>query len=761
MLQCPDDIDIALTNPGQPYSTVYWNISVSDNSGSVTWNCSRVSGDRFDVIWPIERQNVSCEAEDVHGNTAECVFYVTVIDVENPSILCPSNVDVPTDEGSAIAVVSWSVNYSDNTDSIYDLVLSGSNTEYIFDVLGYAFSVGTTTLNYVITDVFGNTDNCSFTITVRDTGKPMLQCPDDIDVALTDPGQPYSTLYWNVSVSDNSGSVTRNCSRVSGDRFDVIWPIERQNVSCEAEDVHGNTAECVFYITVIDEENPSVSCPSSIDVPNDDGSAVAVVSWSVNVTDNTDSIYEVIVSGSGTEYNESGQAFPVGMTTLYYVVTDAFGNTDNCSFTITVRDTGEPMLQCPNDINLALTDPGQPYSTVYWNVSVSDNSGSVTWNCSRVSGDRFDVIWPIERQNVSCEAEDAHGNTAECVFYVTVIDEENPSVSCPRSVGVPNDDGSAVAVVSWSVNVTDNTDSMYEVIVSGSGTEYNETGQAFPVGMTTLDYVVTDAFGNTENCSFTITVQDTREPMLQCPNDIDVALTDPDQPYSTVYWNVSVSDNSGSVTWNCSKISGDRFYVIWPTERQNVSCEAEDAHGNTAECVFYVTVIDKETPSISCPSNIDVSTDDGSAVALVSWLVNVTDNSGSIYEVTVSGSGTEYNKSEHAFPVGITALDYVATDAFGNTDNCSFTVTVRDTGEPMLKCPNDINLALTDPGQPYSTVYWNVSVSDNSGSVTWNCSRVSGDRFDVIWPIERQNVSCEAEDVHGNTAECVFYITVI
>ncbi|XP_033114491.1 hyalin-like, partial [Anneissia japonica] len=319
--------------------------------------------------------------------------------------------------------------------------------------------------------------------------------------------------------------------------------------------------------------------------------------------------------------------------------------------------------------------------------------------------------------------------------------EENPSVSCPSSIDVPNDDGSAVAVVSWSVNVTDNTDSIYDLMLSGSGTEYNESGQAFPVGTTTLYYVVKDAFGNTDNCSFTITVRDTGEPMLQCPNDIDLALTDLGQPYSTVYWNVSVSDNSGSVTWNCSRVSGDRFDVIWPIERQNVSCEAEDVH-------------DKETPIISCPSNIDVSIDDGSAVALVSWLVNVTDNSGSIYEVIVSGSGTKYNKSGHAFPVGITTLDYVATDAFGNTDNCSFTVTVRDIREPMLQCPNDINLALTDPGQPYSTVYWNVSVSDNSGSVTWNCSRVSGDRFDVIWPTERQNVSCVAEDVHGNIAEC-------
>ena len=86
-----------------------------------------------------------------------------------------------------------------------------------------------------------------------------------------------------------------------------------------------------------DEERPSISCPSDVDVPTDEGSAVAVFNWSFNVTDNTDRVYDVIVSGSGTQYNPSGQAFPVGMTTLHYVVTDVFGNTDDCSFVVTVR----------------------------------------------------------------------------------------------------------------------------------------------------------------------------------------------------------------------------------------------------------------------------------------------------------------------------------------------------------------------------------------------------------------------------------------
>ncbi|XP_071945866.1 uncharacterized protein [Antedon mediterranea] len=759
MFTCPDNIDVALTDPGQAYSTVSWNVSVSDNSGNVTWTCSRESGEEFDVIWPVTRQNVTCEATDVYGNMAECTFYVIVIDKEQPVVSCPSDIDVFTTNGSNKAMVSWSVRITDNSPEMYDVTLTGSGTNY--DSSGQEFYVGTTTLEYVAEDIFGNSANCSFTVNVLDDDEPMLECPDNIDVALTDPGQAYSTISWNVSVSDNSGNVTWTCSRASGDQFDAIWPVTRQNVTCEATDVYGNMAECTFYVIVIDKEQPVVSCPSDVDVFTSNGSNKAMVSWSVSITDNSPAMYDVIVTGSGTNYDSSGQEFYVGTTTIEYVAEDIFGNSANCSFTVNVTDDDEPMLTCPDNIDIALTDPGQAYSTVSWNVSVSDNSGNVTWTCSRDSGDQFDVIWPVTRQNLTCEATDVYGNMAECTFYVIVIDKEQPVVSCPSDIDVFTTNGSNKAMVSWSVSITDNSPAMYDVIVTGSGTNYDSSGQEFYVGTTTLEYVAEDIFGNSANCSFTVNVADDDEPMLTCPDNIDIALTDPGQAYSTVSWNVSVSDNSGNVTWTCSRDSGDQFDVIWPVTRQNVTCEATDVYGNMAECTFYVIVIDKEQPVVSCPSDIDVFTTNGSNKAMVSWSVSITDNSPAMYDVIVTGSGTNYDSSKQEFYVGTTTLEYFAEDIFGNSANCSFTVKVADDDEPMLTCPDNIDVALTDPGQEYSTVSWNVSVSDNSGNVTWTCSRESGEEFDVIWPVTRQNVTCEATDVYGNMAECTFYVIVI
>ena len=87
--------------------------------------------------------------------------------------------------------------------------------------------------------------------------------------------------------------------------------------------------------------------------------------------------------------------------------------------------------------------------------------------------------------------------------------------------------------------------------------------------------------------------------------------------------------------------------------------------------------IDNENPVITgCPSDINATTDAGNATARVSWSEpSATDNSGSQTLTPDFSSGS-------AFPIGNTTVTYTSTDASGNTDNCTFVVTV--TGEVCL-----------------------------------------------------------------------------
>ena len=46
----------------------------------------------------------------------------------------------------------------------------------------------------------------------------------------------------------------------------------------------------------------------------------------------------------------SGAVFPLGTTTNTFTVTDNNDNTASCSFTVTVEDTEDPTIECPDDI---------------------------------------------------------------------------------------------------------------------------------------------------------------------------------------------------------------------------------------------------------------------------------------------------------------------------------------------------------------------------------------------------------------------------
>src|SRR5204863_6187707 len=85
-------------------------------------------------------------------------------------------------------------------------------------------------------------------------------------------------------------------------------------------------------------------------------------------------------------------------------------------------------------------------------------------------------------------------------------------------------------------------------------------------------------------------------------------------------------------------------------------------------CTFTVTVTDTERPVPSCPGNLTVSAAPGQCATNASFAFSFTDNcpGGSILCVPASGS---------SFAKGTNSVTCTATDASGNSSNCTFTVT--------------------------------------------------------------------------------------
>jgi hypothetical protein len=132
---------------------------------------------------------------------------------------------------------------------------------------------------------------------------------------------------------------------------------------------------------------------------------------------------------------------------------------------------------------------------------------------------------------------------------------------------------------------------------------------------------------------------------------------------------------AGTMTQTAGIPSGGTFPVGTTTNTYQVT----DPSGNTASCSFTVTVNDTQNPTITCPANMTVTTPIGSCTAVANYTVTAADNCPGVTTALQSGLA-----SGSAFPLGVNTVTWRATDASGNTAQCSFTVTVLDGQLPVI-----------------------------------------------------------------------------
>jgi len=141
------------------------NLDTTLGTGSATDNCPGVgavsrSGVPAGNIFPVGQTTVTYSATDAHGNTASAQQVVTVIDNTKPVFtFVPANITLePSCPSGAIAT------YTTPTASDNCGVQSVNRTAGLAS--GSVFPIGTTTVTYTATDIYGNTQTASFTVTV-------------------------------------------------------------------------------------------------------------------------------------------------------------------------------------------------------------------------------------------------------------------------------------------------------------------------------------------------------------------------------------------------------------------------------------------------------------------------------------------------------------------------------------------------------------------------------------------------------------------
>lgn len=315
-------------------------------------------------------------------------------------------------------------------------------------------------------------------------------------------------------------------------------------------------------------------------------------------------------------------------------------------------------------------------------------------------------------------------------------DTEAPTVNCPANITTSNDAGLCSAVVNFSATAFDNCSDVTPVFDIASGSIFN-------VGTTTVTASATDGVNLTGSCSFTVTVNDTEAPTINCPANISVS-NDAGQCGAIVQFTPTASDNCPGVSVT-TDIASNTLFSVGTTQ---VTATATDASNGKASCTFDVTVQDTEDPTISCPADITVSNDPGQCGAVVSFSVTGADNCPSTSINSVPGNGS-------FFSVGTTAVNSTITDGAGRTATCSFNVTVNDTEAPTANCPADITVN-NDAGQCGAVVQFTPTASDNcpGGSVSTDIAS------NTFFSVGTTQVTATAMDAAGLTGTCSFNVTI-
>ena len=690
-----------------------------------------ISGDTFPLGSTFQEFTVTDNA----GNpgVSSCLVEIIVVDNEVPDVTCAGTQSEFADGNCAAVIGDYTstIVIDDNCDSNPIVTQSPAPGTIIS---------AATTVTLTATDASGNFSDCPFTVNITDTISPTITCPAPQNVS--------ATIACTATLGDYTGLaiMTDNCdsspvatqSPAAGTTITTS-----QVVILTATDASGNTATCDFLIIVDDATAPTITCPSDETVFVDGNCEYVLPDYtnSLVIVDNCDNNPTILQAPApGTVVTGGAPSF------VSFNVTDLSGNVSVCSFLMTFVDTIAPVVTCPADqtdfLDASCEFRALDYATLV--TGVDNCGGSVFFTQTPSVNSLFTgTNSPIV---ITYSAEDALGNTSTCNFNVNISDTIAPIISgCAPDTIISADANCEYVMEDFTGFIT---------AIDNCSTTTGETqdipiGTAFAAGGPyPVMLSITDDFNNTASCSFNITVVDNTAPVINCPNNSNVA-SDINCDYLIPSYDttLNITDECSSFTYSQSIASGSILSGISTT--QAISILVTDLAGNSNSCTFTITVVDTLAPTITCPGDqtLDINGLCQYTLPDFSGLVVINDFCDASPLISQSpGIGVTMDS--------INTITMTVQDASANSATCTFNVIPNDTVAPTIICPNNDStcndiITFTAP----------IGSDDCGSSITTqtdNTGLTSGDSF----PVGITTLEYTVTDLVGNTMTCAFDLKV-
>lgn len=636
---------------------------------------------------------------------------------------------------------------------------------------GQAFNTGVTTVTYTITDAAGNNAVCNFSINVTDNTPPDW----------TGTGQAAgSTITQNANMGGCMAQVTWTEPTFTDACTPPVIVSKTHNpgtsfnfgtttVTYTAVDGAGNVRVHTFNVVVVDTQAPNAQCKNINVFLNNAGTVTVTAAQVDNLS--TDNCFFNYTSPSAT-YNCNH----IGPNNYTLQITDGSGNTATCVAVVTVADTIKPVALCTtipvinlsaagtftlaaSTVNNGSTDNTFPLCDLTYDIAVGSSTFGPSFN--------FDCS-DLGFRTLTLRVTDKAGNTSICSQIVEVKDVTAPTFTAPANVTINCDAPSDPTNTGTFSNLDDNCDPAPVVTLLPDMTVSVVCPNSYTLIRT---WQATDASGNASTTSHTIVVQDTQAPTFNIQNTISLQTVSPTScsaPLTLQLTQDSISDNCTTVFGNFTI----QYTIDYPTPSYGfvdvntftagniipgggfpvgntlVTWRVTDECGRSATATVLISVTDVHAPAFSvaysaanCGKAYVLPNTTGACSNLFAWprpnasTMDITDCLNFTVTEQISNSTVSaflnltnpfnYNTMSPfavfptaQFPVGITTIAYIATDAAGNTSTCSFTIEIQDTQAPVLTCPPNQILLATCPSAQVPNYTTQVGVTDNcSGNV--------------------------------------------
>ncbi|SHF89184.1 Por secretion system C-terminal sorting domain-containing protein [Flavobacterium fluvii] len=720
------------TDTVAPATPTLADVNVGQCSGTpptptTTDTCAGTITGTTATIFPITAQGttvVTWTFSDGNGNSTTANQNVTVDDTVAPITPTLANVNVGQCSGTPPTPTT--------TDACAGTITGTTAT--IFPITAQ----GTTIVTWTFNDGNGNSTTANQNVIVDDTVAPATPTLADVNV-----GQCSGTPPTPTTTDACAGTITGTTA--------TIFPIIAQGttvVTWTFNDGNGNSTTANQNVIVDDVTKPTLT-----PIANRNENIVTACSFTIpDYTGLTTASDNCTVSGSiiKTQSPVSGTVISGHNTTQLITITanDGNGNTESTTFTITLKDVTLPTITCPATATANTNNDGAGNCTTIVSLgtpTVSDNCASVgnitiTAKVGGITINPLTYLFGIGSTTVVWTATDQNGNVSiPCNQTVTVTDNENPTINCLANVQVSANAGCTATVVLVSPTTADNC-SVASVI--------NNAPVAFPLGVTTVTWTVTDTSGNTATCTQTVTVLDQTLPVAICKN-ISVNL----DAVGTA--SITAADINNNSTDNCgiaSLVASKTTFNCANTGANSVILTVTDISGNVSSCTAIVTIVDAIAPTALCKPETIYLNSSGTATLTTADVNNMSsDNCGS---VTFSLSKTSFNCAN----LGANTVTLTVTDIAGNSSSCDATITVVDNIAPVAICKNFTLVLASNGTGTLLPANINNGSTDNCGIATMTLSKTNFTCTDANGL--PQSVTLTVTDAAGNSSSCTATVTV-